>query len=95
MSEPVSHDGFKASIRENKEVRAAFKALWQRSGPKCGGTWQCSQGGFVQHCGHPTANYPYIGSNARGETILAENGRGFRLLIDAQVAVIRSNHWGC
>ena len=42
----------------------------------------------VAHCGHPTAHWPYYISRERGdgfcETILAENGRGFRLLAYAK-----------
>lgn len=44
-------------------------------------------GYFVEHCGHPTANYPYHGETPSGEMLVASNGRGFRHLHDAMFAV--------
>lgn len=35
----------------------------------------------VQHCGHPTANWPYyVTAHWLDEIVIGENGRGFRLL---------------
>ncbi len=34
-------------------------ARWQRSGPACKGQWTWN-GWVIQHCGHPTALYPYL-----------------------------------
>lgn len=48
-----------------------------------------ADGYHVQHCGHPTANYPYTGHAPEGDVIVASNGRGFRLLHDAQLAVVK------
>ena len=41
----------------------------------------------VQHCGHPTALWPYHGVAPRTDLLLAPNGRGFPTLNDAQLAV--------
>lgn len=39
----------------------------------------------VQHCGHPTALWPYyVTAHWLKEIELAPNGRGFRLLVDAK-----------
>jgi hypothetical protein len=43
-------------------------------------------GANVSHCGHPTANYPYLVVTRDGRYVLAPNGRAFRLLKDAMAA---------
>lgn len=52
----------------------------------------------VHHCGHPTANWPYyptanwpyyIRAHWQDEIIVADNGRGFRLLEDAQQRAVQ------
>jgi hypothetical protein len=45
-------------------------------------------GYHVEHCGHPTANRPYVGYTPDGSAILTPNRLGFRLLADAQLAVV-------
>ena len=34
----------------------------------------------IEHCGHPTANFPYVIYSRDGERTLAPNGRGFQRL---------------
>lgn len=50
--------------------------------------WVNQEGWEIEHCGHPTANWPYI---ARGpwedEILLAPSGLGFQRLRQAQDAV--------
>jgi hypothetical protein len=47
-----------------------------------------STGWTVEHCGHPTANWPYTAHDASGRLILAPNGKGFQKLAYAQTAAI-------
>ena len=43
------------------------------------GAWRHVSGWIVQHCGHPTANWPYsLIAPDRNETIVSYNGRGFK-----------------
>lgn len=69
----------------------ALQADWERFGghlnSTCGSQHRHKSGYVVQHCGHPTANYPYYIITPAGEMVLAENGRGFRLLADAKKKV--------
>ena len=44
-------------------------------------------GYWIEHCGHPTANNPYIGIAPGGVVIKAPNGRGFTKLALAQADV--------
>lgn len=64
------------------------KKTWARtpgvSGGTCGARWRTEDGWVITHCGHPTANYPYILYRPDREPVLAANGRGFRRLRDAQ-----------
>lgn len=64
---------------------------WERypgaSGGTCGEMWIHTSGWKVQHCGHPTANWPYYLESPEGLWRIAKNGRGFRHLIDAKGAV--------
>lgn len=56
----------------------------------CGATWfHRDSSWIVQHCGHPTANFPYYAENLEtGEMLLEKTGRAFRHLKDAQAAVL-------
>lgn len=60
--------------------RGKFKR-WQLAGSKY----------FVQHCGHPTANFPWYGLRPNGAMITSgkngTHGYAFRYLDDAKVAV--------
>ena len=69
---------------------------WKRipgvDGGSCGARWLLGDTGwFVQHCGHPTANWPYYGVSPHGAGMLTmPNGRGFQHLKDAQDAVVKA-----
>jgi hypothetical protein len=50
--------------------------------------WEFRAAGYaVQHCGHPTALWPYHGITPRTGLLLAPNGHGFATLNSAQLAV--------
>lgn len=53
---------------------------WQLAGTKY----------FVEHCGHPTANYPWYGTTPRGQMLTSgprgKTGFAFQYLDDAKVA---------
>ncbi len=84
----VTREELKSMIWDDWRVRTEFKKRWKHSGPKCGGTWHCIIGGHVEHYGHMTAIYRYVGVSRNGKIIVDSNARAFRLLIDAQVAVL-------
>lgn len=53
-------------------------------------TFELGGTGFtVQHCGHPTALWPWYGTDPEGLMILAPNGRGFQYLKDALLSTER------
>jgi len=62
---------------------------WTRvpaTGDKCGARWiHSSSGWIVQHCGHPTANFPYYVITPEGE---ASGFNTFRHLIEAQEFIL-------
>lgn len=45
---------------------------WTREGPpgKCGALWRHSSGWVLQHCGHPTALWPWALYNPDGKLVL-------------------------
>jgi hypothetical protein len=58
---------------------------WRRIRGGCGGVWELKGTGYsVQHCGHPTAIWPYTVHTPDGWMLVAPNGKGFRHLKDAQ-----------
>jgi len=61
---------------------------WRRlDGPgKCAGHWRHASGWRVQHCGHPTANYPYTAFGPDGRRFHTHNGLGFRRVGPAMAA---------
>ncbi len=68
---------------------------WERYAPAgtCGATYYLLRRGrpsgvSVQHCGHPTANFPYTVETPT-KTYVAPNGRGFALLRDAKAFAAR------
>lgn len=73
--------------------RAAEPATWRKiAGDPLGGkfvTYQHPASNWrIQHCGHPTANYPYYLISPAGlHPIVSENGRAFRNLCAAKAAV--------
>jgi hypothetical protein len=55
----------------------------------CGkGTYEYA-GWTVEHCGHPTANFPYMVYTPKGKPVLAPNGRAFQTLAAAKAEVER------
>jgi len=59
------------------------EVIWQRNDAagKIGAVYTHTPSGWtVEHCGHPTANYPYLIYTPAGERILAPNGRAWRNL---------------
>lgn len=49
--------------------------------------WTHHTGWRVEHCGHPTANWPYAVISPEGELCVAPHGRGFRRADSARDAV--------
>ena len=55
-------------------MSASVRKEWVREGTsskklgRCGGVWVHTSGCFVSHCGHPTANNPYVGSLPDGKS---------------------------
>lgn len=68
---------------------------WERVGGQPGrkdGIFEHSSGWQVQHCGHPTANWPYFvtapaGHEMAGYCITSFNGLGFVSIVAARTAV--------
>jgi len=64
---------------------------WRRlsaPGNKCGARWRHWSGWEVHHCGHPTANWPYLLLNPKNHTMfVSANGLGFKTLAAAQGVV--------
>jgi len=53
---------------------------------RCGALWAHTSGWHIQHCGHPTANWPYFLWHAKlaVETVMSHNGMGFTHLAETQ-----------
>lgn len=52
---------------------------WKRSNPGAyPPTFEHVDGWHLQHCGHPTANFPYMLYTPEGAAVTAPNGRGFQ-----------------
>lgn len=71
---------------------AAAAPVWERIGGSgtCGAVHVHLPSGMrVEHCGHPTANYPYTIECPNGEQIIDSNGRGFAHLVVAKIEVER------
>ena len=76
--------------------RTLLPAPWRRTDGGSGklfARYVHPSGYTIQHCGHPTANYPYALYGPDGRMILAPNGRAWAKLsfaaleVDAQLAV--------
>lgn len=81
---------------------------WDRNpgptGATLGATWELRDSGgspagptgvIVNHCGHPTAIYPYtVELPWEPWQLLAPNGKGFMHLMDAKNAAVR-RYWEC
>jgi protein gp37 len=55
----------------------------------CGKGTYTFAGWTVEHCGHPTANFPYMVYTPEGRAVLAPNGRAFQTLAAAKAEVER------
>jgi len=64
---------------------------------KCSARWQHTSGWRLEHCGHPTANWPwalydpagrFIGSGAGGELRRIDFGGGWPVLADPMELVV-------
>ena len=66
------------------EAAAPVAPIWQRVPGLLGKLdtvhIHTPSGWEIHHCGHPTANFPYVIYKPNGERILAPNGRGFQRL---------------
>lgn len=62
-------------------------------GKACGAVWTNGSGVIIEHCGHPTANFPYYVILPTGETVRREDGnvKTWARLRDAQAAVALLN----
>jgi len=70
----------------------ALPAPWRRvdgGEGKIGSRYTHPSGYFIEHCGHPTALWPYALYAPDGEMVLAPNGRAFQKLIYAAIEVER------
>jgi len=59
-------------------------------GDKCNAHWRHDASGWeVEHCGHPTANWPYFATDPAYplDATVTHNGRGFRTLKAAFAAI--------
>lgn len=72
--------------------RTQLPAPWRRSDGgtgTCGSRYQHPKGYFIEHCGHPTALWPYALYGPDGYIILAPNGRAWQKLAFAAAEVQR------
>ena len=56
-------------------------------GGNCGASWYHISGWIIQHCGHPTALWPYYLVQPDGGSVVSFNGRGFKSVAAAQSVV--------
>ena len=55
---------------------------------RCGALWQHVSGWHIEHCGHPTANWPYfLWHSSRQLNVMSHNGMGFTHLKETQLMV--------
>lgn len=57
------------------------------SGGGKGAEWTHASGWIVQHCGHPTANWPYSLAGREHACVVSFNGLGFQNLLAAMQVV--------
>lgn len=56
-------------------------------GPKCGQRWRHVSGWRIEHCGHPTAIWPWAIYSPAGELYVHPCGYAFKRLDEAMAAV--------
>ena len=61
----------------------------ERSRGRCGALWMHISGWHIQHCGHPTALYPYYLHHRAlpAQIVMSHNGMGFTQLRETQQIV--------
>jgi hypothetical protein len=72
--------------------RTRLPSPWRRTdggNATIGSTYEHPKGYTIQHCGHPTALWPYALYGPDDQIILAENGRAFRTSALAALEVDR------
>lgn len=84
---------FKGALAKSIDLRRRWRKLWRRIpgalGGKCAAKYYLGESNhLVEHCGHPTALWPFAGYLEDGRMILANTGRGFPHLEDAKIAVL-------
>lgn len=87
----LAHDG--SVIELHRPPARRGRAGWTRTREgvygSCGAEWTHDSGWRVTHCGHPTANYPFLAWSPQGMRMLHPSGRAFARLRDAQAAAER------
>ena len=81
-----------SSTGNAKQRRTLLPAPWRRvdgGSGKLGSVYAHPAGYTIQHCGHPTALWPYLLEGPAGEVILAPNGRAWQNLQAAGAEVLR------
>jgi hypothetical protein len=74
---------FPIEPRGENARRTVLPPPWRRTDGgqgKIGATYAGPGGYWVQHCGHPTALWPYALYSPDGRLVLAPNGRAWRTL---------------
>lgn len=72
--------------------RTRLPAPWRRVDDgvgKLGARYALPSGWWIEHCGHPTALWPYLVYSPAGERVLAPNGRAWRSLELAAAEAMR------
>lgn len=84
---------FKTTPRKPDENRRTNLPMpWRRvdgGQGKLGSTYQDGRGYTIQHCGHPTANWPYMLYGPDELMIMAPNGKCWQKSIYAAIEVDR------
>jgi hypothetical protein len=78
--------------RSEQSRRTTLPAPWQRVDGgvgKIGARYTHPSGYWIEHCGHPTALWPYALYGPDGRMVLAPNGRAWQKLIYAALEVRR------
>jgi hypothetical protein len=77
--------------------RTILRAPWRRvdgGTGKMGARYAHPAGYRIEHCGHPTALWPYALYGPDGQMILAPNGRAWRKVVYAALEVERRINGG-
>lgn len=75
-----------------KQARTNLPAPWRRTDDgvgKMGSRYAHPKGYTIEHCGHPTALWPYALYGPDGQMILAPNGRAWQKLEHIGIEVNR------